>query len=98
MQSARATTLGLVRSKSAIAWGAPVVSVVIVAGFIILSVLAMKPNMVGVDNSVTLYLLGAWQSLATMAAGYWLGSSAGSNDKNAQIAALLGQSKPHVKR
>jgi hypothetical protein len=97
VQSARATTLGLVKSKSPIAWGAPVVSVVIVTGFIALSVLAMKPNMAGIDSSVTLYLLGAWQSLATMAATYWLGSSAGSNDKSAQIAAMAA-SKPVIKR
>jgi len=59
--------------------------------------LAMKPNMAGIDSSVTLYLLGAWQSLATMAATYWLGSSAGSNDKSAQIAAMAA-SKPVIKR
>jgi hypothetical protein len=36
---------------------------------------------------VTLYLLGAWQGLAA-AAGYWIGSSAGSQDKSNQIAAM----------
>lgn len=88
VQNARATTVALTNAGSSIAWGAPVVSIVIVAGFIGLSFLAMKPDFAGVDKSVTLYLLGAWQSLATMAAGYWLGSSAGSQDKSAQIATM----------
>jgi hypothetical protein len=97
VQNARSTTVELAKVQSNIAWGAPVVSTVIVAGFVAFSIIAMRPSAVGADQSVTIYLLAAWQSLATMAAGYWLGSSAGSNDKSAQIAALTG-AKPVVKK
>lgn len=98
VQNARSTMLGLANADSNIAWGAPVVSVVVVVGFTIISFIAMKPNLVGVDQTVTMYLLAAWQGLATMAAGYWLGSSAGSNDKNAQIAALVNSIKHPTKK
>lgn len=89
-QGSRNQTLALVEKGSAIAWGAPVVSVVVLAGFVALSILAMKPESAGIRADVALYLLGAWQSLATAVVGYWIGSSAGSATKDAalkQIAA-----------
>lgn len=96
VQDARSTTVKLAEAKSPIAWGAPVVSVVVVLGFVIFTVIAMRPNMVGADQSVTIYLLAAWQGLATSAAGYWLGSSAGSKDKTDTINALA--ARPVVKK
>jgi hypothetical protein len=94
VQDARATTVKLDSAGSSIAWGAPVVSMIIVAGFIVLSFIAMKPDLTGVDKGVTLYLLGAWQSLATMAASYWLGSSSGSKSKDDQLAVLAQGNAP----
>lgn len=90
-QNARTYQTALVNAGSPISWASVVVSAVIIAGFITISFLAMKPEMAGVDKSVTLYLLGAWQSLATMAAGYWLGSSVGSKDKDAAMQSLFSQ-------
>lgn len=96
VQDARATTVALAKAKSNLAWGAPVVSIVVMIGFLILSFLAMKPDLAGIRTDVTLFLLGAWSGYAGAVVTYWLGSSAGSNDKSAQIAALT--SKPTVKK
>lgn len=88
VQDARAKQLEYFHSGSSIAFGPIVVSVVIILGFVGLSFLAMWPDAVGARSDVTLYLLGAWQSLATAVVGYWIGSSAGSADKSAQLAAI----------
>lgn len=97
VQNARAATAALAGLGSKIAWGAPVVSVVVMVGFMILSFIAMKPDLTGVRSDVTLFLLGAWSGYAGAVVTYWLGSSAGSNDKNAQIAALAA-AKPISKK
>lgn len=65
--------------------GPVVVTVIVLAGFIVISFMAMKPELAGVKESVVLYLLGAWQSMAAAAVAYWIGSSAGSKDKDAAI-------------
>lgn len=79
-QGARDHTLALVDKGSAMAWGAPIVSVLVLSGFIGLSWLAMNPTPT-VRADVVLYLLGAWQTLAGGVVGYWVGSSAGSASK-----------------
>lgn len=84
-QGARDQTMSLVEKGSAMAWGAPVVSVVVICGFVGLSYLSMKPESAGIRTDVALYLLGAWQSLATAVVGYWIGSSAGSATKDAAL-------------
>lgn len=89
-QAARDQTMALVDKGSPMAWGAAIVSLIVVCGFVALSLLAMKPEAAGVRSDVVLYLLGAWQSLATSVIAYWVGSSAGSATKDAalkQIAA-----------
>ena len=89
VQDARDTTVRLAEAGSAISWGAPAVSVIVVGGFVGLSYLAMNPSP-NVRHEVVLYLLGAWQTLAGSVVGYWVGSSAGSANKDValkQIAA-----------
>jgi len=90
VQDARATTVQYVKSGSSLSLGAVVVSVIVMVGFVAISFMAMKPDLAGVDHSVVLYLLGAWQGLATAAVTFWIGSSAGSVDKSDQIAAMAG--------
>ncbi len=82
---ARSTNLELVKSGSKISYAPIVVSAVILVGFLVLSFIAMRPDLAGVRTDVTLYLLGAWSSFAGAVVTYWLGSSAGSTDKSAQI-------------
>lgn len=95
---ARATTVKYVQSNSPLSWGAVIVSIVVMAGFIGISFLAMKPDLAGVDKSVTLFLLGAWSGYAGGVITFWIGSSAGSADKSQQIANLTAASNQTVKK
>lgn len=64
-----------------------IVSIIILLSFGGISLLAMKPGMIGDANqNVILMLVGQWSSLAALAAGYWLGSSNSSAKKDDQIA------------
>jgi hypothetical protein len=86
VQDARSTTLKLVEQGSAIAWGAPVVSIIVMLGFALLSYLAIYAP--ASQREILLFLLGGWSGLAANVVGYWLGSSAGSKDKDATLARL----------
>lgn len=64
-----------------------IVSVLILVSFGALSLIAMKPGIIGDANKdVLLMLFGQWSSLAALAAGYWLGSSNSSAKKDDVIA------------
>lgn len=84
-QDARRTNLELVKAGSKISYAPVVVSIVILTGFMVLSFLAMKPEVTGVRTDVTLFLLGAWSGYTGAVVTYWLGSSATSSEKSAQI-------------
>jgi Kef-type K+ transport system membrane component KefB len=63
-----------------------IVSVIILVGFGGISLLAMKPGLIGDANqNVVLMLVGQWSTLSGLAAGYWLGSSASSKAKDNTI-------------
>ena len=100
VQNARSTTVELAKAQSSIAWGAPVVSVVIVVGFFTVMTMLfvvkvdLPPNSVGLLN----VLFGALIPAFGQVCNYWLGSSAGSNDKTATIAAMAGTAKPTIKK
>jgi protein-S-isoprenylcysteine O-methyltransferase Ste14 len=63
-----------------------VVSVIVLAGFCGISFLAMKPELAGVKESVVLFLLGAWSTMAAGVVSYWVGSSNSSSKKDETIA------------
>lgn len=90
VQDARSTNVEYVKSNSALQWAPVVVSVIILLGFSLFSLLAMKPELAGVKSEVVLFLLGAWSGFAGAVVQYWLGSSSGSADKSNQLAALAG--------
>jgi hypothetical protein len=88
VQDARATTVRLAESGSAISWGAPVISVIVVIGYLGL-VFALLFKTIP-DNQVTLVLFGGLSAAFAQVINYWLGSSAGSANKDValkQIAA-----------
>lgn len=99
VQNARSATVDLAKVQSNIAWGAPTISVVIVVGFFAVMSMLFVVKIDLSASSVTLLnvLFGALIPAFGQVCNYWLGSSAGSNDKSAQIAAMAG-SKPVVKR
>lgn len=63
-----------------------IISVIVLAGFGMFSFLAMKPELSGVKESVVLFLLGAWSTMAAGVVNYWVGSSASSAKKDETIA------------
>lgn len=89
VQDARAQTIKLVESGSSIAWGAPVISVLIVTGFLGLITGLMFKSVP--DNQVTLILFGALSAAFSQVVSYWLGSSAGSARSGDAIRAIAQQ-------
>lgn len=94
---ARAQTIALAGMKSNIAWAAPVVSVTVLLTFgAMIAMLFIRPIPPG-SEALANVMLG---SLATMASGvvaYWIGSSAGSKQKDDTIQqgqAALANSTP----
>ena len=69
-------------------WAPAIITGIVLFGFAAVSFLSMKPELAGVDKSVVLYLLGAWQSMAAAAVAYWIGSSAGSAKKDETIQTM----------
>jgi len=86
--SARSQTVDLARTGSAIAWGAPLVSVLIVCGF---GAVLYAGGQSGLPTDPVFQML-----IGTLSAGfgavvqYWLGSSVGSLRKDSTIAAMGG--------
>lgn len=94
IQNARDQTVKLATAGTPaatnIAYGAPLISFIVLTGFVILSFLAIKPEYANIqDKSVILYLLGSWNSMAAAVVAYWIGSSAGSSDKSNQMANIV---------
>ena len=84
--NARATAVHLAQSGSAMAWGAPVVSLVVLATFgAVMSLVLMQAVPVG-SETVLNVLLGTLGAMATNVVGYWVGSSAGSARKDDRLA------------
>ena len=73
--------------------GPIIVSGIVLVGFVIISFLAMKADAAGVKQEVVLFLLGSWSGLAGGAVAYWLGSSAGSKNKDDVIQTIT-EKKP----
>jgi len=83
IQSARGQTLDLARAGSALAWGAPVVSLVIVVAFGLMLLVIVNADRIPAENlTIANVLLGTLAAMATQVANYWLGSSSGSARKN----------------
>lgn len=85
--SARAQTVELAKAGSAIAWGAPVVSVLITAGFFVMLYLVIQREIPEGSRDLANIMLGSLGSSFTAVVGYWVGSSAGSMQKTAVLAA-----------
>ena len=85
---ARATTAQLAQAGSNIAWGAPVVSVVVLLTFGGVVAMALTREMPAGAEPVLNVLMGTLGAMATSVVSYWVGSSAGSARKDARLASL----------
>ena len=91
VKDARAQTVSLVQANSAIAWGAPVVSIVVVVGFVVMLIIWMvfPPTYEPALLSVLNILVGTLASAFGAVVQYWLGSSAGSRQKDELLNTAL---------
>jgi hypothetical protein len=84
--SARDMATELAKSHSALAYGGVVVSVVIVGAFGWTTYSVLSNHLSATDGQFGSILIGTLAAMATQVANYWLGSSQGSNAKNALLA------------
>jgi hypothetical protein len=89
--NARQQTVTLAASKSVLAWGAPVISIFVLAAYALVSaftVWLVVQHSPLPDGTVAILstVLGASVSMATAVVGYWVGSSAGSARKDETIS------------
>ncbi len=90
--SARALTVQLAQSGSRIAWGAPVISVVVLVTFAIVMTVALTRTLPSGGEPVLNVLMGTLGAMATSVVGYWVGSSAGSDRKDEHLVNLANRS------
>lgn len=84
--SARGMASELAKAHSGMAYGGVVVSVVIVAGFVLTTYAVLTNHLSAGDGQFGSVLVGTLAAMATQVANYWLGSSVGSSAKNAMLA------------
>lgn len=85
--SARNQTVELAKAGSAIAWGAPVISTIITVGFFVMLWLVINREIPEGSQQLANIMLGSLGASFTAVVSYWVGSSAGSAQKTAVLAA-----------
>jgi hypothetical protein len=88
--NARQQTVALAQAGSSIAWGAPVVSALVLITFAAVMTLALTRSLPSGSETILNMLLGSLAAMATSVVSYWVGSSAGSVRKDEHIARLTG--------
>lgn len=84
--SARATAVQLAQTGGPMAWGAPVMSLVVLVTFGTVMWLVLMHAIPPGSETVLNVLLGTLAAMATNVVGYWVGSSVGSARKDARLA------------
>jgi lysozyme family protein len=92
-QGARGSLVDLVRAGSPIAWGAPVVSIIVTGGFFVfLALLVLGGARLTVENptvaNIVNIAVGALATAFATVVNFWLGSSQGSRNKDETVAQL----------
>lgn len=88
VQDARGQTVKLAEAHSPIAWGAPVISFVVLVTFAVMLYVIIAKPMPGATSESAQLLLGMLGTMATAVVSYWVGSSRGSESKQALISQL----------
>ncbi len=86
--AAPTATAQLSQIGSSIAWGAPIISVIVLFTFGGVVAIALTRAMPAGAEPVLNVLLGTLGAMATSVVGYWVGSSAGSARKDVRLANL----------
>lgn len=82
VEQARQQTLAMVAAKNPLAWGAAVISFVILAGYAWLSYLILNSHIPDANMPFVLRMQAHVETLSAAAGFYWLGSSRGSAAKD----------------
>lgn len=85
-QSAREQTARLAEAGSAIAWGSPVVSIIITVAFAVMLYVSLTRILPGADSKFVDTLMGVLAAAQMQVVNYWLGSSRGSAMKDQVLA------------
>lgn len=91
VQSARSQTVKLAEARSPIAYGAVVVSTIVLVGFAVMLWLVIREEVPANQRDMVTLLLGTLAGMASSVVAYWVGSSSGSMQKNAALERVLGQ-------
>lgn len=83
--NARAQTVSLASSKSAVQWAPPIVSAVVLITFGSMMVLAFTRALPAGSETLLNMLLGSLAAMTTSVVSYWVGSSAGSASKTEML-------------
>tara|TARA_R110000868_G_scaffold19297_1_gene83070 strand:+ start:6869 stop:7399 length:531 start_codon:yes stop_codon:yes gene_type:complete len=88
VQSARNQTVKLVEAGSVIAWGAPIISILITVGFFAMLYVVIRQEIPESSQTLANIMLGSLGTSFTAVVGYWVGSSAGSAQKTNALEKL----------
>lgn len=87
--NARQQTVHLAQAGSSIAYGAPIVSVIVLVAFAALAITVLLHAVPEGNRDIANIMLGYVGGMATAVVSYWVGSSSGSAAKTGVIAGLL---------
>lgn len=87
--SARQQTVQLAQAGSKLAWGAPVMSGIVLLAFAIMTYVVVSHSIPAGSEQIALVMLGTLGALATACVQYWVGSSAGSARKDDRLANMV---------
>ena len=93
VQSAREQTVRLAEAKSPIAYGAVLVSAIVLVGFAVMLWLVIREEVPANQRDMVNLLLGTLAGMASSVVAYWVGSSNGSMQKNAALEKALAQKR-----
>lgn len=88
-QGARQQTTDLAKAGSPIAWGAVVISGLVIAGFALLMWYVIRQEIPAAQREMVGQLLFLVAGMASSVVAYWVGSSSGSVQKNAMMERVL---------
>ena len=89
--NARSTEVSYVQAGSGVSWGAPIVSTIVVLGFVgvLLMLFFLHADLPDRVFQLLNIVIGVFAGSFTQTCNFWLGSSQGSADKSAQIGSLM---------
>jgi len=88
VQNARNQTVKLAEAGSVIAWGAPIISILITVGFFAMLYFVIRQEIPESSQTLANIMLGSLGTSFTAVVGYWVGSSAGSAQKTNALEKL----------